>query len=214
VDASTDVAASHVAVTPETAARLVGVTLRRVDYWRDTGLVVPGVVSSLGTRREVRLYRLPELVELRTVAELRRTGISLQHIRNIVEYLRAHYDAPLRELRFGVYAGEVYFQHPDGTWEGDRAPGQIVLRGAVPVEGFRNELLHRIAEGGRRPDEVGRVVRRRRVHGSQPVFDGTRVPVSAVQAYLERGYGTEQILAAYPHLTEADIDAARQYVAA
>lgn len=207
-----EVTASRVAVTPEIAARLVGVTLRKVTYWRDTNLVVPAVTSP-GRSREIRLYGLPELVELRTVAELRQTGVSLQHVRDIVRYLRNHYDAPLRELSFGVYAGQVYFQHPDGTWEGDRAPGQIVLKGAVPVETFRNELLGKIVEDSREPDEVGHVVQIRRVHGHRPVFAGTRVPVSSVQAYLDRGYDTGRILAAYPQLTAADIEAARQFAA-
>lgn len=207
-----EVAAGRVAVTPDMAARLVGVTPRQVSYWRTTGLVVPTVTGSVGAR-EVRLYGLPELVELRTVAELRQIPVSLQHIRSIVRYLRANYDAPLRTLRFGFHAGEVYFQHPDGTWEGDRKPGQAVFEGVVPVEAFRDELLSKVTKGARVSDEVGRVVRSRGIHGQRPAFAGTRIPVSSVQAYLDRGYDTERILAAYPQLTEADVEAARHYAA-
>lgn len=206
-------AASRVAVTPDMAARLVGATPRQVSYWRATGLVVPTVTGPIGTR-EVRLYGLPELVELRTVAELRQIPVSLQHIRAIVRYLRANYDAPLRTLRFGFHAGEVYFQHPDGTWEGDRKPGQAVFGGMVPVEAFRDELLKKVAKDERGADEVGQVVRSRGVHGHRPVFAGTRVPVSSVQAYLDRGYDAKRIIAAYPQLTEADVEAARRYAAA
>jgi hypothetical protein len=59
---------------------------------------------------------------------MRRQGISLQYVRRVIEHLRARgYDAPLRELRFAIYGGEVFFQHPDGSWEGGHAPRQIVL---------------------------------------------------------------------------------------
>jgi uncharacterized protein (DUF433 family) len=58
------------------------------------------------------------------------------------------------------------------------------------------------------------VVRRRGVHGSTPIFAGTRIPVATVQRYLEVGYDTEAIIAEYPSLTPADIETARHYAAA
>jgi len=49
--------------------------------------------------------------------------------------------------------------------------------------------------------------------GSKPIFAGTRIPVETVQRYLDAGCDTETILAEYPSLTVADVEAARNYAA-
>src|SRR6266545_2082424 len=173
-----DVPDDLLALPIESAARLARVSVRRVRYWDDKGLVVPSIKRQLNSRSTVRLYGFGDLVELVAVAMLRHEHISLQEIRKIVDHLQAQgYAAPLRDLRYATYADEVYFQHPDGSWEGGRKPGQLV--------------------------------RRRRVHGRKPVFEGTRVPVQAVVDYLARGYTTERILEAFPSLTAADVARAR-----
>jgi uncharacterized protein (DUF433 family) len=130
----------------------------------------------------------------------------------VVAYLRQRdYETPLRELRFAVYGDEIYFQHPDGSWEGGRQPNQLVLRHVIPFQ----EIVTRIRGSAERsPDAAGRVVRRRKVMGRQPVFDGTRVLVATIVGYLERGYSTERIIEAFPDLTPADVDEARKQVGA
>jgi DNA-binding transcriptional MerR regulator len=109
------------AATPQTAARLAGVTVRQLDYWRRIGLIEPAVARRLSPRNEVRLYDFTGLVELRIVAALR-ARLSLQHIREVVSRLRGSYDHPLSELRFAVQGRQLYFQHPDGSWEGGKRP--------------------------------------------------------------------------------------------
>jgi DNA-binding transcriptional MerR regulator len=192
----------------ERAAKLAGVSLRQMRYWDETGLVVPSVKRKLDLRTTVRLYAFPDLVELLVVAAMRRQEISLQYVRRVIEHLRARgYDAPLRELRFAIYGGEVFLQHPDGSWEGGHAPRQIVLPHVIPLQ----EIAAHIRQAARREvHAAGRVVRRRRVMGRQAVFEGTRIPLATVVGYLERGYTTEQIIEAFPALTPADVDAARQ----
>jgi uncharacterized protein (DUF433 family) len=77
------------------------------------------------------------------------------------------------------------------------------------------EIVARIRGAAKRsPDAVGRVVRRRKVMGRQPVFEGTRIPVATVVAYLKRGYTTERIIEAFPVLTPADVDEARKHLGA
>lgn len=56
----------------------------------------------------------------------------------------------------------------------------------------------------------GEVEARRATLGSKPVFAGTRIPVAAVQAYLQRGVSDEEIFEAYPLLEPADIETARR----
>ena len=34
-----------------------------------------------------------------------------------------------------MLAGELFIRHPDGAWEGDRQPGQLILDGVLPLPG-------------------------------------------------------------------------------
>ena len=64
--------------------------------------------------------------------------MSLQTIRRVVRHLRSRgYDEPLRELRFATVGHEIYFQHPDGTWEGDLQPDQIILEKVIRLDPLR-----------------------------------------------------------------------------
>jgi uncharacterized protein (DUF433 family) len=197
---------------PDTrAARLAGVSLRRLRYWEAKGVLEPSTVRPISQRKTVRLYDQPTLLELLVVAEMRRTH-SLQQIRAVVGHLRER-GYRIREIRFataGGPAGPVHFQMPDGSWEHKSHPGQIVLWEVLDLRPLRARVQGAFT---RSTTDQGKVVRRRGRLGSKPVLAGTRVPVAAVRAYLDRGATTREILAAYPDLTEADIDAVRQPVA-
>jgi uncharacterized protein (DUF433 family) len=197
------------AVPIETAARLAEVSPRQLRYWDQTGLVVPSIKAPIGQRTTGRLYRFGDLIELLVVATmLRSRGVTLQHVRRVVGYLRSRgYLSPLRELRYAVAGGEVFFQDEHGNWAGGRAPDQLVEHRVLPLEGIRA----RIRQAQNRPAEAaGKTVRRRRVAGSQPVFEGTRIPVHAIVGYVRRGYSTERILESFPTLTPEDIEVARR----
>jgi hypothetical protein len=73
---------------------------------------------------------------------------------------------------------QIYFQHPDGTWEGDLQPDQIILEKVIRLDPLRL----RIDKAARRTaDDTGRVEKRWGVHASAPVFAGTRIRVATVQ---------------------------------
>ena len=195
-----------VVLPDDRAARLAGVSMRRLNYWLSAGLIRPSVSRQLGPRRTVRLFGFTDLLQLLIVAELR-DRLSLQHIRRVVEHLRTRgYEEPLRQLVFATVGKELYFQHPDGTWEGGLVPDQVVFHQVLDLEPLRR----RIDRARRRsPDVVGLVERARGRLGSKEVFAGTRIPVAAVRAYLERGFSDSDVLKEYPDLTAADLDAAR-----
>jgi uncharacterized protein (DUF433 family) len=50
-----------------------------------------------------------------------------------------------------------------------------------------------------------------RVCGGQPVIKGTRISVSAILEQLAGGESWDSLLAGYPELTRADIQAALRY---
>lgn len=201
-------AGEDVLAFPDTQARqLAGVSMRRLRYWEQAGLVVPSIKRRLGARNTVRLYDYQDLLALLVVAALRTDQeMSLQKIRRVVGHLRSRgYQAPLGELRFTTVGGEIYFQHRDGTWEGDLRPDQLVLAEVIQMDPLRL----RIDEAAARPGgDAGRVDKRRGVHASAPVFAGTRIRVATVQRYLRHGYGTDAILAAFPGLRPEDVEEA------
>jgi DNA-binding transcriptional MerR regulator len=205
--------ADNVIAFPDTkAARLARVSMRRLRYWEDTNLVRPSIKRQLSERNTVRLYSFEDLLSLLVVAELRtERDMTLQHIRRVVRHLHQRgYQAPLRELKFATVGSEIYFQHPDSSWEGDLAPDQIVLEKILRLEPLRAP----ISRAAQRPaKDAGRVVRQRGVHASAPVFAGTRIRVSTVQGYLQHGYDTEAILEAFPDLRPADVEEARRLLA-
>jgi DNA-binding transcriptional MerR regulator len=196
------------------ARRLAGVSMRRLRYWEEVGLVAPSIKRRLSDHNTVRLYSYQDLLALLVVSALRtERDMSLQKIRRVVDHLRSRgYQAPLRELKFATVGREIYFQHPDGRWEGDLRPDQIVIVEVILLDPLRL----RIDKAAARPaEDAGRVEKRRGVHASAPVFAGTRIRVSTVQRYLQQGYQTEEILEAFPDLSVADVEEARrQQVAA
>lgn len=195
------------------AAELAGITMRQLRHWEKTGLVVPSVQRQISPRNTVRLYSFQDLVELLVVAELRhRPEISLQHIRRVVRHVSTlDFDAPLRELKFATRGKEIYIQLPDGSWSGDPVPDQVIFRQAIALD----DVVAKIGRTGERdPEAVGEVTRRRGVQRSKPVFAGTRIPVAAVQRYLDAGYDTAAIIREYPSLTPEDVETARRYASA
>jgi DNA-binding transcriptional MerR regulator len=213
VTAMAEAARDLLAFTDTQARKLARVSMRRLRYWEQVGLVVPSIKQRLSPHNTVRLYGFQDLLALLVVSELRtERDMSLQRIRRLVAHLSARdYEAPLRELRFATVGREIYFQHPDGTWEGDLRPDQIILEQTIRLEPLRS----RIESAARRStQDSGRVVKRRGVHASAAVFAGTRIRVSTVQDYLRHGYGTEAILEAFPDLQPVDIDEARRLLAA
>ncbi len=129
-------AGEEVLAFPDTLARqLAGVSMRRLRYWEEVGLVVPSIKRRLSDHNTVRLYGYQDLLALLVVSALRTDrDMSLQKIRLVVKHLRSRgYHAPLRELNFTTVGGEIYFQHPDGTWKATCPGGNGA---AVPTAGL------------------------------------------------------------------------------
>jgi DNA-binding transcriptional MerR regulator len=157
------------------AARLAGVSVRRLRYWEETQLIVPSISRQLSPRNTVRLYSFQDMLALLVVAWLRtERGMSLQHVRRVVAHLHSRgYQEPLRELTFATLGQEIYFQHPDGSWEGDLQPDQIVLEETIRLDPLRARINRAIARSGA---QAGQIVTRRGVMGNKPIFAGTRIP--------------------------------------
>ena len=195
------------ALPDKRAAEIAAISRQRLRYWEKTDLITPDVERVISPRNVVRLYSLSRVVELVVASELRRQGVSLQHIRRIIEYLRAQgYEAPLREVVFALSGDRVLFQHTDGSWEDSRRPFQGVMRQVIDLDEIRARIRGRLS---RSSSDAGVIEKHRKVQASKPVFRGTRVPVEAVEGYLKAGKSVPEIIEAFPSLTEEDIEAAR-----
>lgn len=203
---------SLIAVTRDTAAAISRLSPRQVDYWAQTELVTASIDHAVSAHRRVRLYAFRDLLALTVAAELKQRGVSLQHIRQIAQRLQAQgYEHPLTELSYATVGKQVYFQREDGTWEGGLQPDQIVLHEVLNLTPIRR----RIAEGVRRDrTKIGQTEHRRGALGNKPVIAGTRIPVETVRRYLAAGRSTADVLAAYPDLVEADVEAVRRNMVA
>ena len=203
-----------IAFTEDRAAELAGVGVPTLRRWAEQGLVGASVVKHISPRNTVRLYGFDDLVALLVLAALKDVR-SHQFLRSILTRLRREYSRPLVELRFAIdrQRGEIYFQHPDGNWEGDRRPHQIVLRQVLDLEEIR-ALIREEAAAPRAESDLGVIERQRGRVGSKPVFAGTRIPVTAIREYLSEGAKEAEILEAFPRLTRKDIRVVRKEMAA
>lgn len=200
---------SLIALPFDRAAKLAGISAWRLNHWDSTNVVVASIRRRVGRFRPIRLYTFADLEGLLVAAQLRRK-VPLQQIRRVVDHLKSRgYERPLSELRFAIVAGEIHFQHPDGTWEGDKAPDQTVMIEVIVI--YMEEIRSIIRKGiGRPEDAEGRIERKRGRQGRRPVFASTRIPVETVTRRLALGHTSRQIMESYPDLTEKDIAKARE----
>jgi DNA-binding transcriptional MerR regulator len=67
--------------------KIVGISYRQLDYWARTGLATPSVQPAMGSGSQ-RLYSFEDLVELKLIKKLLDAGVSLQRVREAIDYLR------------------------------------------------------------------------------------------------------------------------------
>ncbi len=97
-------------------ARLSGVSFRQLDHWAWTGFLPPSggaapYTPGSSAQRQARHYTFEDLVRIRTAGELRRQGVPLQVMREVLDRLQHIVSDPLRELKLVAIANEVYVCH-------------------------------------------------------------------------------------------------------
>jgi len=94
----------------KTVARILGLTIRQIDYWDKTNLIKPSVQEAAGYG-SVRLYSFADLIQLKVAKALKDAGISIQKMRKALIYLEKNMpdvDKPLANLKF-LTDGETIF---------------------------------------------------------------------------------------------------------
>jgi predicted RNase H-like HicB family nuclease len=94
----------------KTIARILGLSVRQIDYWDRTHFIKPSIREASGYG-SVRLYSFSNLVQLKVAKTLMDKGISLQKIRKAINYLKKNIPEvkkPLSEIKF-LTDGETIF---------------------------------------------------------------------------------------------------------
>jgi DNA-binding transcriptional MerR regulator len=71
------------------AAEIVGISYRQLDYWARTDLVRPSLAEAQGSGSR-RRYSYRDLLELKVIKQLLDAGIKLESVREVFAYLREH----------------------------------------------------------------------------------------------------------------------------
>ena len=121
--------------TAKQVVALTGVPYKRLDSWATSGFLIPSIAEADGTGSR-RLYSFQDLITLRTAKLLRDTGISLQGLRNVVQFLRDTHglEQPLAQTRLVVAGDDVLMVQTEGDLMSVlRHPGRHVLRVVVDL---------------------------------------------------------------------------------
>jgi DNA-binding transcriptional MerR regulator len=94
------------------AAKVVGITYRQLDYWARTDLIRPSVTDASGSGSR-RRYSYNDLLELRVIKTLLDSGIKLESVRDVFEYLRKHVGRDIASAHLVISGNSVVLAEGD-----------------------------------------------------------------------------------------------------
>ncbi|MBM3717843.1 MAG: MerR family transcriptional regulator [Actinobacteria bacterium] len=119
------------------AARIAGISYRRLDYWARTDLVRPTAADAQGSGSR-RRYNYRDLLELRVIKDLLDAGIRLESIRRVFDYMRDHVTSDISAATIVISGSSVILCDGDELFDVLRH-GQGVLN-VLPLSGVRDEV--------------------------------------------------------------------------
>jgi uncharacterized protein (DUF433 family) len=197
----------HEAFFADWASQLTGLSSRRIKVWNRDGVLRAQWPHD--GRPSGPMFSFRDIVGLRALAVLRdERHVPLRDLRCIGPWLREHQESPLENLRIHVDGRQVRLEETGSDGAATNGHGGD-YSDTLELAAVAAELRERIeAARHRRPEDIGRVVRNRRIQGNVPILAGTRIPTSSVWSFHEAGYNVEQIIEQYPRLYPEDIQAA------
>lgn len=126
------------------ACKVAGISPRKLDYWITSGVIAPhSVYRGPEERRDFFLFTYSELVQLRIVASLRQTGVSLQKIRDAVRTLRTRQGPEWHSLWLVSDGSEVLVVSKESIVETISGPKKGQLSFAIVAMGVAQEEVER-----------------------------------------------------------------------
>ena len=124
--------------------RITGVSVRKMIFWDNEGLVKPNSLLDRGKGKR-RLYNLQDILCLKVVNALRERGVSLKKIKESVKRMEdTGLDHPLARLRVACLAQTLIFKRPGGQYI-EPISGQLVIKEALQLIRQQKEPRRRMA---------------------------------------------------------------------
>jgi DNA-binding transcriptional MerR regulator len=193
------------------AARLSGLSVGQLRSWDRKQFLQPSYAEPDRRLPYSRIYSFRDVVSLRVLGQLRNAyQVPLQHLRKVSEHLAHLGDQKWTAVTLWVIGKRVVYKDPRTDQPTEIVSGQQVFD--IPLRLVITETRTAIANLNKRDaPEMGRVVHGKFTLQNEPVFEGTRIPVAAVQRYLDAKFEPDAIMREFPGLTLADIDVARNH---
>lgn len=139
------------------AAKIVGISYRQLDYWARTDLIRPSLAEATGSGSR-RAYSYQDLLELRVIKSLLDAGIKLESVRKAFAYLRNHVGTDIGSAHLVISGGDVMMCVGDELFDVMRRSGQGVLN-VLALGGVKSDLdasITSLADTGSIPVVVAR----------------------------------------------------------
>ncbi len=120
------------------AAKIVGISYRQLDYWARTDLIRPSLCDASGSGSR-RSYSYRDLLELRVIKSLLDAGIKLESVRQAFHYLREHVDIEIGSAHLVISGGDVMVCVGEELFDVMRRGGQGVLN-VLALGGVKHDL--------------------------------------------------------------------------
>lgn len=199
------------AFSEEQVSSLTGLSRSQLRAWNRKSFIRPEFkIAGGGTRPYTYIYSFKDLLKLRVLNQLRNVhNVPMKELERVERTLEKLGDEKWTSQRLWVANRKVVFEEPESHRKREIASKQFVAE--IALEVVTSDARADIAKLNKRgAEERGHIIKKRYLHSSDYVFEGTRIPVSAVLGYLDAGVGAREIVRRLPDLTLADVRAARQ----
>ncbi len=150
----------------KTVSRVVGVSLRQIQYWDEQGFIHPSIRPASG-RGTKRVYSFSDLVKLKVVKNLSDHGLSVRSIRRCLLYLKNYSssgESPASSLKYLTDGKKIFVLTDNRNKILDALDRQFVFSLAIGnlVQELNGEV--RRLEGREKPGpRISPIARRRAV---------------------------------------------------
>lgn len=200
------------AFSEEQVSILTGLSRAQLRGWNRRGFIRPEYRVNGDARKPFSfIYSFKDLLKLRVLNQLRNVyGVPMKELERVEAELAHMGDDKWTSQKLWVSNRRVVFVEPQSMAKREVTSKQFVAEIALEVvtTDARTDIQRLNRRNG---GEVGQIVSKRHLHSSEPVFKGTRIPVTAIKDYFAAGIGDSEILDRFPGLELGDLAAARAW---
>lgn len=195
----------------DAVSRITGMSSSHLVRWDRNGFFSPSLADPNRRRPASRIYSRNDIVALRIITLLRAAGVPQARLRAARQVLMPDETGGYPPSYLYVADRRVYRSREEAitAQQQNGTPGEPTTIDVKAVSSEVDEAIARLTE--RRPEEIGQVTRRRGTLRGEPVVAGTRIPTGIIAWFDRHGYSRSWILANFPRLTAADVQAAIEF---